>query len=443
MDRRAFLRSTALGAGVLTLGPAFWRTAYGAPAQPGVGYGPLGPPDANGIRLPSGFSSRVIAVSGQPVVGTGYVWHPAPDGGATYTTPDGGWIYVSNSEVPFGGVGAVRFDASGGVVGAHRVITGTSMNCAGGATPWGTWLTCEEHDFGHVWECAPTGLNDNTRALRRALGTFSHEAAVIDPVRKHVFLTEDKPDGRFYRFTPASSAAWPDLSAGTLEAAVATPVSGFDPADPRWTVTWLPIPNPNPTPAETPTRQQLPATTAFNGGEGCWFDTETVYFTTKGDNRVWALNAATSVLELVYDDNLASSPVLRGVDNVTVNTAGEIFVAEDGGDMQIVVLAPDRTFAPLLQIMGQDASEIAGPAFDPSGKRLYFSSQRGPAPAGPGITYEVRGPFNGTGTSPAAASGGLLSGLVHEVVEPPVRGVAAPLGDAVHAVDRGVAGLGL
>ena len=97
---------------------------------------------------------------------------------------------------------------------------------------------------------------------------------------------------------------------------------------------------PDPTPAETPTRQQLPATTAFNGGEGCWFDTETVYFTTKGDNRVWALNAATSVLELVYDDNLASSPVLRGVDNVTVNTAGEIFVAEDGGDMQIVVLAP-------------------------------------------------------------------------------------------------------
>jgi hypothetical protein len=203
------------------------------------------------------------------------------------------------------------------------------------------------------------------------------------------------------------------------------------------------IPNPNPTPLETPTRQQVPATTAFNGGEGCWFDTDTVYFTTKGDNRVWALNAATSVLELVYDDNLAATPTLTGVDNVTVNAAGELFVAEDGGDMQIVVIAPDRTFAPLLQIVGQDGSEITGPAFDPSGTRLYFSSQRGPAPAGPGITYEVRGPFNGGPAGVPAASNGLLSGLVHEVVEPPVRSLAPPIADVVHTVDRGLAGLGL
>jgi secreted PhoX family phosphatase len=444
MDRRAFLRNTAVSAGVLALGPSFWRSAYAAPAQPGPGYGPLAGPDANGILLPAGFSSRVIASSGQPV-GTSSVWHPYPDGGATFSLPDGGWIYVSNSEVPgIGGVGAVRFDAAGTLTGAHRVLVGTSLNCAGGRTPWGTWLTCEEHDFGHVWECSPTGLNDNATALRRALGTFAHEAAAVDPVRRHVYLTEDKPDGRFYRFTPANPAAWPDLSAGTLEAAVATPITPVDPADPRWTVTWLPIPNPNPTPAETATRLQVPATTAFNGGEGCWYDTDTVYFTTKGDNRVWALNAATSVLELVYDDDLATSPVLTGVDNVIVNGAREIFVAEDGGDMQVVVIAPDRTYAPLLQVTGQDGSEITGLAFDPSGTRLYFSSQRGPgAGTGAGITYEVRGPFRGGPVGVPAADGGLLSGLVHTVVEPPVRSVVPPVGDVVHAVDRGLAGLGL
>jgi secreted PhoX family phosphatase len=152
----------------------------------------------------------------------------------------------------------------------------------------------------------------------------------------------------------------------------------------------------------------------------------------------------TSVLELVYDDNLATSPVLTGVDNVVVNGAGELFVAEDGGDMQIVVIRPDRTFAPLLQIVGQDGSEITGPAFAPSGQRMYFSSQRGPgAGSGAGITYEVRGPFNGGPVGVPAAESGLLSGLVHGVVEPPVRSLAPPVADVVHAVDRGLAGLGL
>ncbi|MEW5633231.1 translocation protein TolB, partial [Streptomyces hydrogenans] len=72
--------------------------AYAAPAQPGTGpYGALGSADANGIMLPAGFTSRVIARSGQTVPGTSYTWHNAPDGGACYA--DGtGWIYVSNSE---------------------------------------------------------------------------------------------------------------------------------------------------------------------------------------------------------------------------------------------------------------------------------------------------------------------------------------------------------
>jgi hypothetical protein len=74
-----------------------------------------------------------------------------------------------------------------------------------------------------------------------------------------------------------------------------------------------------------------------------------------------------------------------------VTRSGDVIVAEDGGDLQLVLITPDRVVAPLLQVVGHEGSELAGPAFDPSGNRLYFSSQRGGR--GPGITYEVTGPF--------------------------------------------------
>jgi secreted PhoX family phosphatase len=231
-----------------------------------------------------------------------------------------------------------------------------------------------------VWECDPACLNVGT--IRPALGTFSHEAAAVDLARNQVYLTEDKPDGRFYRFTSAKPL--PDLSAGTLEVAKVGTGS---------VVTWLKVPNPNPIyPVGTPTRSQVPQSTAFNGGEGCFFHEDVIYFTTKGDNRVWAYNCATAVLDIVYDDNLAGTPVLRGVDNVVIRRNGDILVAEDGDDMNICMIRGETVF-PILQVTGHASSEISGPAFDPSETRLYFSSQRGPAPAGPGITYEVAGPF--------------------------------------------------
>jgi secreted PhoX family phosphatase len=83
------------------------------------------------------------------------------------------------------------------------------------------------------------------------------------------------------------------------------------------------------------------------------------------------------------------------VDNVTTSAAGEVIVAEDGGDMQIVAISA-KGVAPIMQIEGHRQSEVTGPAFDPSGTRLYFSSQRGASGfSSDGVTYEVSGPFSG------------------------------------------------
>ncbi len=121
-----------------------------------------------------------------------------------------------------------------------------------------------------------------------------------------------------------------------------------------------------------------------------------MWFTTKGDNRVWQLNLTNNTYELAYDDSLVvgGSAPLTGVDNITGASSGDLFVAEDGGNMEICVITPDDVIAPFLRIDGQSGSEITGPAFSPDGTRLYFSSQRGTSGSSSGgITYEVRGPF--------------------------------------------------
>lgn len=401
-----------------------WRAALASHVEEGPPYGPLRPADGNGLALAEGFQSRVIGTSGTPVIGTvasaAYVWHDFPDGGAVFPAPDGGWVYASNSEVPFaGGVGAVRFDAGGNVVDAYRLLAGTSQNCAGGPTPWGTWLSCEEHPWGFVWELdpfaplpeiAPVSQDPDEAFVRTALGRFQHEAAAVDPDSDTpaIYLTEDRSDGLFYRFVPDSTPAdrtqpW-DLGAGRLEAADVEDLAalfggGSSP------VRWHEVPDPQAFEGQdNPTRHQdygEGEPTVFDGGEGTWFADGIVYFTTKGDDRVWAYDTVASAIELVYQP----PGVLDGVDNVFVSgESGEIFVAEDhqsGDPIDIVVIMPDRTPARLLRAEGpfHSGSELAGPALifspdDPDGfGRFYFSSQRA---FGRGATYEVRGPFHRT-----------------------------------------------
>ena len=392
-------------------------------ATPGEGpYGPLRAPDENGLMLPEGFRSRVVARSLATVGASGYAWHRFPDGGACFATPDGGWVYTSNSEVGgrSGGCGAVRFSAGGEIEDAYPILTGTSSNCAGGPTPWGTWLSCEEHPEGRVWECDPLGHRE--AVVHPAMGSFTHEAVAVDPAGRQLYLTEDVADGRFYRYTPTT---YPDLSQGKLEVLVAAADSGQ--------VRWAQVPDPSG--ARVPTRRQVPESKVFKGGEGIWFDAGFVYFTTKGDDRVWLYDTSRQVLDVLYDARVLDNPPLTGVDNVVVAPSGDVIVAEDGGDMDLVLITADRVVAPLVKVTGQDESELCGPAFDPSGRRLYFSSQRGPAPHGPGVTYEVSGPFRTARASrPPEAQRPTSRANPDDEMGLSARGVAAA---------AGVAGLGL
>jgi secreted PhoX family phosphatase len=248
------------------------------------------------------------------------------------------------------------------------------------------------------------------------MGRWAHEAAAVDPDNQQVYLTEDNSAGLFYRYTPT---AYPDLSAGKLEACIVA-------AD--GSVSWGPLTDPSG--ATVPTREQVAGATIFPGNEGCWYHQGWVYFTSKGDHSVHGIDIAAQKYTLLWKgdpDGLGvEGAVLSHVDNITVDAgSGDLFVAEDGGNMELVIITPEGALAPFVRVVGEGHadSEMTGPVFNPSRDRLYFSSQRGPskrdlteilpsfAPIDAigasgmqaGMTFEITGPFRGVMTTTDAA----------------------------------------
>jgi hypothetical protein len=397
LTRRSFLHAGALASGALALGPGFWQRALAAPATVTDGpYGPLLPPDANGIRLPKDFRSRLVARAFTPVQGVTppYVFPRKPDGQATFATAGGGFILVTNAEagpVDGGGASAIRFDRDGAITDAYRILSNTRSNCSGGPTPWGTWLSCEEYDNpeegrGAVFECDPSRASQGVRLP--SLGLFNHEAACVDPAGQQIYLTEDASDGGLYRFTPE---AYPDLTRGLLEVMV-------DGGGGR--VGWARVPNPTPAVGTPGTKKQVPGMRIFRRGEGLWFDSGVVYVATTTDSAIHAYDTRSGTLETIYAKADVPNPPLTDVDNITVSPSGDLFACEDNGEadgIDIALLTPDRTVSRFLSLVGpqHDGSEAAGPIFDPSGTRFYFTSQRarGPSWTGEGAVYEITGPF--------------------------------------------------
>lgn len=452
VKRRSLLQQaffSALSVGVAPLGVGLLNASSGARAAGNIcmpvsgrdqlqlptgrlaNIGPLQIVDSLGIALPKGFAARKLAEAKKPVATPAgksaysrYKWHTFPDGGAVLPRPNGGWVYTSNSEIPLlplGGCGALAFNAEGLVEDAYSILKRTTQNCAGGTTPWHTWISCEESKDGLCWECNP--FEEGQGVAKPALGRFAHEAVAVDSLRRTVYLTEDINDGRFYRWTAAPGDVDKNgrmaFEQGLLE--VMNIVGFHDDCYPlsdafvrrQLGVSWVPViePEGQQDKVRASLREQKSTVpgTVFAGGEGLWAyrvppetaralhsssapaDVDTlIFWTTKIDNRVWVLDVANQRVELIFDNSQIDTP-FKSVDNLTVSPWGDVLVAEDPPERDVsrlIVVLPNRGAQSLMEIH-HPGSEICGPAFSPDGSRLYFSSQRYDRG---GATYEVQLP---------------------------------------------------
>ena len=362
--------------------------------------GPLNESGVSGVLLPDGLECRVIAKSGQKI-SSNYIWHGSPDGAAVFPSSDKGWIYVSNSELgnSKGGVGAIKFSKSGEIEDAYSILENSNRNCSGGATPWGTWLSCEEHEKGIVWETFPVKSKNKFPKKRPILGAFRHEGAAVDPYNNYIYMTHDDMKGLFYRFVPGGKTntdAFYDN--GELQAAK---------VNKNGSISWLKVPDPSI--RNYSLIEQLPEATPFERGEGIAYFDGKIFFTTTNDHRVWLYNPKENNLSIFYDGKESfdsTSPLrwlkswrnenqdkqLQSPDQITVSAGGFPLVAEDGDNNELCFLDHQGFAKPLIRLEGHWLSEITGPAFSPDGSRLYFSSQRGKSGSRSdgGITFEVK-----------------------------------------------------
>jgi hypothetical protein len=398
--------------------------------------------NADGIQLPAEFTSKEVAVFNEnPLTGAnapnGFNWHADPDGGGTFKTADGGWIYVSNAEIRdplltggapretfgvqlLGGVSALQFAANGDLIDAYTCQSNSTTNCSGGATPWGTWINGEEIVDGFMFECSPVRDGGDAVRLDR-FGRKGHEMVSVDPDGKAIYHTEDAGGSdRFYR-TVFNDAAWPDggrpdMSQGVLQVLSLTGFgddSNYDSTSALAAarigptpITWL-----NAVDDGSPQEDvRLPQSTEFVGNEGVWYLDGFIFFSTKSDNNIWAIDRDGNTVESIFDGDGQeiqgsfadpSEPEMFGVDNIAMTLDGEMLIVEDGGDMRCMVRLPDGRTIPLLRLPGNASlTEVTGVAISPAGDKIYVSGQRslrnGVAPGTPataGITYEITMPF--------------------------------------------------
>ena len=399
LSRRGFLRGAgALGVAGLA-GPLASSRAH---ADEGCveGVGPLSAADANGLMLPAGFTSRVVATTGQNVAGTSHVWHTAPDGGATFATPGGGWIYVSNSESPPGRRRRDRVRRrTARSSPPTRSSRARSINCAGGPTPWGTWLSCEEFSAGRVWECDP--FTPGSRASRGPRSArFQHEAAAVAPdVAARV--PDRGPQRRLlYRFTPTS---YPSLAAGTLAGGADPRSERAGPIQPGQVrpVAWHAVPNPNPSGSQTATRYQVPVGDDVQRRRGLLVSRRA-----SSASPPRATTASGSSIPPRTRSRSSTTTPPRAIPcsrTSTTSTRPRVATSSSPKTPAISRSSHSRRAGSRCRSCGSWActgTEITGPALSPDGSRLYFSSQRNP-----GGRSRCRGPSSRRRSRRSAARG--------------------------------------
>jgi len=451
LTRRDFVQRAAaysLGFAGLRIGMGSGAFATGAVRDASAGFGALVPDPSGILDLPPGFTYSIISRINE-VMDDGLIVPPAHDGMAAFDGPDGLTIVVRNHEVepddhglgPFGerdelltridkravfdpgrgkairgGTTTLVYDTrTQKLVGHFMSLAGTVRNCAGGPTPRGTWISCEEtvvradaqthaRDHGWCFEVPATATPSLARPEPiRAMGRFNHEACATDPRTGIVYMTEDRHDGLLYRFIPKDRDRL--LEGGTLQALI---VDGRPSLDTRnWdrarTVEpgramrcrWIDIEDVE-SPGDDLRFQGFQNGAArFARGEGMWLGNDGIYFccTNGGREKLGQIfrlalpssNAETESLELFVEPNDAS--VLENADNITVAPWGDLVVCEDGKPDQFLVgVTPEGKLYTLAR-NAISGSELAGATFSPDGSTLFLNIQS------QGLTVAITGPW--------------------------------------------------
>ncbi|MBU7586247.1 MAG: DUF839 domain-containing protein [Nostoc sp. TH1S01] len=417
LSRRKFFTLAGTGtAGAVLLFPlqAFYaqRTLAAGP------YGTLQPDPLGALDLPAGFSYRRLSETGQTMT-DGYRVPGGHDGMAAFAGANGNTILIRNHELSpsssnglnapngskyntnaRGGCTKLVVNSSRNLVEHRGVLAGTIRNCAGGPTPSGSWLSCEEtfetnngKKHGYVFEVPSSANTFVTPVPLTAMGRFNHEAAAVDPNTGYIYMTEDQPNGLFYRFIPNQSN---NLSAGgVLYALKITGSSGINtatgfPKNTARAVEWVQISNPDPATDTVRTEGYNNGAARFSGGEGIFYGGGYVYFTCKsggstGDGQIWRYSPANNTVELYIEPN--NSGILDNPDNIIVFPNRDIFLCEDGdGTDYILGITPSGSLYKFAR-NALNTSEFAGVCFSPDGQTMFVNMQT------PGITFAIWGPW--------------------------------------------------
>jgi secreted PhoX family phosphatase len=458
--RRKFLKSSGMATlGFMGLHELITSSLQAQPLiSDHVGYGPL-QEDPNGIlRLPKGFAYKIISQRGDTMT-DGFLVPGRADGMGAFKAPQGKTLVIRNHELnpdqikesPFGKTNQLlsKFDASkfydagkGKLPGLGGTTTfiydhvsnkiekqflslaGTSRNCAGGPTPWNTWITCEEttvkvgafegtgeKDHGYVFEVpASDKMETYIPVPIKAMGRFNHEAVAVDPQTSIVYLTEDVGDSLFYRYVPKTPRKL--LDGGKLQTLVIRGLKNCDtrnwkdtksPVFPKqqfYAVEWIDITN-----VESPENDLRyqgfeKGAARFARGEGIWFGNHELYFAcTNGgpdyNGQVFRYRPSASEgkpaektdpgkLELFLEADKIN--LLRNCDNLTVAPWGDLILCEDNNAPYLVGVTPKGECYHLAENIGH-ASEFAGGVFSPAGNTYFVNIQ------GPGLTLAIQGPW--------------------------------------------------
>ena len=425
-------RSAALGLTATAFTGLARIGAASASTSEGIGYGPLESDPAGLLDLPRGFSYRVLSAHGDPM-DDGLVVPDHADGMGCIALRGGRHALVRNHELSpqharrgaFGGgrgTGAafdrngsgdplpggtttlVIDDASGRLLSQHLSLSGTIRNCAGGTTPWGSWLTCEEdttragngvsQDHGWVFEVPAAARGRVDPVPLRAMGRFNHEAAAVDPRTGIVYLTEDRDDSLLYRFLPDRTGRL--AAGGRLQALAARDPArcdsrnwtGNDLTPGAWLPTrWIALDGTDSPDDDLRMRGAAKGALRFARGEGIHMGRGELYFccTSGGAAKLGQImryrpaldegrRAEGGMVQIFVEST--GKPMLDFGDNLTVAPNGHLVVCEDQYTETVANRLIGVTPAGRTYVLGflRAQTELAGACFSPDGRTLYVNT---------------------------------------------------------------------